>query len=185
MDLLASIRKSGSRGGVNFSWDEVANSTHRENYLGHSLKAPVGRWQKGKDLNWYAKAESAPADSTETDDERRERERKEELRRVKEAEEDAIARALGLPPPQRNTTGANSIQSPSATARDDARDTMPTGGIADGTEAGAAVAIDTGIVSARVAMTRTGSEIEVETADTAEDGMSIDIDESATGAGAD
>lgn len=109
MDLLASIRKTGSRGGVNFSWDEVANSTHRENYLGHSLKAPVGRWQKGRDLNWYAKAEPSAADSAETDEERRAREHKEEIRKIKEAEEDAIARALGMPPPQRNTTGANSV----------------------------------------------------------------------------
>lgn len=30
-----------------FSWDDVKADKHRENYLGHSLKAPVGRWQKG------------------------------------------------------------------------------------------------------------------------------------------
>ncbi|KAK0383552.1 hypothetical protein NLU13_9463 [Sarocladium strictum] len=110
MDLVSTVRKSGSRGGVNFSWDEVANSNHRENYLGHSLKAPVGRWQKGKDLGWYAKADDSPANADETDAERIERERKEELRRVKEAEEDAMAKALGLPPPVRNTSGANAIE---------------------------------------------------------------------------
>lgn len=110
MDLVSTVRKSGSRGGVNFSWDEVANSNHRENYLGHSLKAPVGRWQKGKDLGWYAKAEDSPANADETDAERMERERKEEMRRVKEAEEDAMAKALGLPPPVRDTSGANAIE---------------------------------------------------------------------------
>lgn len=112
MDLLSTVRKQGSRGGVNFSWDEVATSAHRENYLGHSVKAPVGRWAQGRDLTWYAKADSKGADPNETDDERNARERREEIRKIKEAEEDAIAKALGLPPTQRDTTGANSIEVP-------------------------------------------------------------------------
>lgn len=114
MDLLSTIRKEGSRGGVDFKWSDVSTSQHRENYLGHSLMAPVGRWQKGRDLNWYAKADSGVKvlgkdGQEETDAERQARERKEEIRRIKEAEEDALARALGLPVPERNTTGANSI----------------------------------------------------------------------------
>lgn len=109
MDLLSSIRKSGSRGGVNFSWDEVSTSQHRENYLGHSLMAPVGRWQKGRDLNWYAKADDKAGADGETAEERKIRERKEEIGRIKEAEEDALARALGLPVAERTQTGANAV----------------------------------------------------------------------------
>jgi hypothetical protein len=30
-----------------FDWKDVKEDKHRENYLGHSLMAPVGRWQKG------------------------------------------------------------------------------------------------------------------------------------------
>ncbi|XP_076923133.1 uncharacterized protein LOC143585172 [Bidens hawaiensis] len=73
-----------------FNWDDVKVDKYRENYIGHSLKAPVGRWQKGKDLHWYArdkKGNQADMDAA-----------KEEIRRIKEEEEQAMREALGLAP---------------------------------------------------------------------------------------
>lgn len=52
--------------------------------------APVGRWQQNRDLSWYAKGDGDDPSAEETA-------RQEEFRRVKEAEQEAMARALGLP----------------------------------------------------------------------------------------
>ncbi|KJR86618.1 uncharacterized protein SPSK_02703 [Sporothrix schenckii 1099-18] len=134
MDLVATIRKQGSRGGVNFSWDDVAQSSRREHYLGHSIKAPVGRWQQGRDLTWYAKEGEGQGDDGDEQGgedgiDAAAAARRDELRRVKEAEEEAMARALGLPPGTRlgggpgaavgpaAGTGANSIAVPANTSR--------------------------------------------------------------------
>ncbi|KAG8531962.1 uncharacterized protein KY384_003598 [Bacidia gigantensis] len=93
MDLVAGVRKEGSRGGrADFKWEDVKDDAQRENYLGHSLMAPVGRWQKGRDLNWYAKSDQSPAAQTAAEA------RKEEIRRIKEAEQDALSAALGYEP---------------------------------------------------------------------------------------
>lgn len=84
-----------SGGRAEFKWEDVKNDAQRENYLGHSLMAPVGRWQQNRDLSWYAKgdAESKEAEAARL---------KEEKRKLKEAEEDAMLAAMGLPVPVRN-----------------------------------------------------------------------------------
>ncbi|CAL5407022.1 hypothetical protein HYC85_014067 [Camellia sinensis] len=83
--------RGGVRGGRDqFTWDDVKVDKHRENYLGHSIKAPVGRWQKGKDLNWYARDKKSQGLDMEA--------AKEEIRRIKEEEEQAMREALGLAP---------------------------------------------------------------------------------------
>ncbi|KAI8382903.1 kinase phosphorylation protein-domain-containing protein [Blakeslea trispora] len=79
--------RGGTRGGRDqFSWEDVKNDKHRENYLGHSLMAPVGRWQKGKDLTWYAK--NSKEDEIKA--------KQSELAKIKEAEAEAMAIALGV-----------------------------------------------------------------------------------------
>ncbi|KAI0249636.1 kinase phosphorylation protein-domain-containing protein [Lactifluus subvellereus] len=76
--------RGGTRGGqAEFKWSDVSADKDRENYLGHSINAPTGRWQKNKDIHWYNRDTSGSA-----------QERAEEIRKVKEAEAEALSVAL-------------------------------------------------------------------------------------------
>ncbi|CCO34848.1 Multiple myeloma tumor-associated protein 2 homolog [Rhizoctonia solani AG-1 IB] len=76
--------RGGTRGGqAEFKWSDVSADKDRENYLGHSINAPTGRWQKNKDVHWYNRDLQSTSD-----------ERAEEIRRIKEAEAEAMAVAL-------------------------------------------------------------------------------------------
>ncbi len=76
--------RGGTRGGKDqFKWDDVKTDKDRECYLGHSVMAPVGRWQQGKDLTWYAKDKDGK------------KEKKSEFQKAKDAEEKALMAALG------------------------------------------------------------------------------------------
>ncbi|EGO00478.1 hypothetical protein SERLA73DRAFT_181088 [Serpula lacrymans var. lacrymans S7.3] len=80
--------RGGTRGGqAEFKWSDVSADKDRENYLGHSINAPTGRWQKNKDIHWYNR-EAKQTDA----------ERDEEIRKIKEAEAEALSAALGFAP---------------------------------------------------------------------------------------
>src|SRR5271167_834108 len=89
------IREASVRGGSGrFNWEDVKkDEKFRDTYIGHSLHAPVGRWQKGKDLQWYAKATPTTAAAAAA---AQKAEREAEIRKIKEAEEEALAEALGF-----------------------------------------------------------------------------------------
>ncbi|KAJ3513103.1 hypothetical protein NLJ89_g3146 [Agrocybe chaxingu] len=86
--------RGGTRGGqAEFKWSDVSADKDREHYLGHSVNAPTGRWQKNKDIHWYNR-----------DVDQSEAARNEEIQKIKALESEALAAVLGYEP----TTGTGS-----------------------------------------------------------------------------
>lgn len=87
--------RGGTRGGAaEFSWSDVKADKDRENYLGHSINAPTGRWLNGRDVRWFEKDnQKTQIDPNLTGEQvqererkRKEKERKKEIRDIKRSE---------------------------------------------------------------------------------------------------
>lgn len=78
--------RDGARGGRDqFKWEDIKNQPDKDYYLGASVKAVSGRWQKDKDVFWYTKEKSSGAA------------RQDEIQAVKEKEQALMNQALGIP----------------------------------------------------------------------------------------
>jgi len=102
-------RDGGCRGGQDqFKWEDVKADAYRENYLGHSQHAPVGRWQKGKDILWYTRKHGDAKEHVTTQlklPEGGEAARRVEIAAIKAYEEDMLAQQLGLAVKRRRVGG--------------------------------------------------------------------------------
>ncbi|KAF9344047.1 hypothetical protein BGX26_004880 [Mortierella sp. AD094] len=107
--------RGGTRGGQDqFKWEDVKEDKHRENYLGNSLHAAVGRWQKGRDVTWYAKTGDKDKDLATIQSNK-----KAEIQSIKDAEAEAMAEALGYKTKRRNETTVTEKELKSAISKGD------------------------------------------------------------------
>jgi hypothetical protein len=78
--------RGGNRGGQGlFQWDTVKGAKDDEHYLGSTIKAAHGRWQRNKDLAWYYKEKETIDNDVRID----------EIAEMKMKEQEAMAVCLG------------------------------------------------------------------------------------------
>ncbi|KAF9179663.1 hypothetical protein BGZ51_006757 [Haplosporangium sp. Z 767] len=107
--------RGGTRGGQDqFKWEDVKEDKHRENYLGNSLLAPVGRWQKGRDLTWYAKAGDSDSNLASI-----QAKKNAEIQSIKDAEAEAMAEALGYKTKRKTETAVTEKELKTAISKTD------------------------------------------------------------------
>lgn len=104
--------RGGTRGGqAEFTWDQVRGDQHRENYLGHSIFAPTGRWQNNKDVNWYNKDNNPQDDDQTTSKDLTIEKRRQELMELKLREEEEMNKRLGIKSGQSSCNGGGGSSS--------------------------------------------------------------------------
>ncbi|KAF9954356.1 hypothetical protein BGZ65_004088 [Modicella reniformis] len=107
--------RGGTRGGRDqFKWDDVKDDKYRENYLGNSLHAAVGRWQKGRDITWYVKEGGDDKDLAAL-----QANKKAEIQSIKDAEAEAMAEALGYKSKRKIETNVTEKELKSAISKTD------------------------------------------------------------------
>ncbi|PVU95572.1 hypothetical protein BB561_001739 [Smittium simulii] len=79
-----------------FSWEDVKQHDHRTSFLGNSAMAPTGRWQNGTDIFWYTKNKHLPIKNPAADTNKLQH-HLDEIKTIKDMEQEAMAVALGLP----------------------------------------------------------------------------------------
>ncbi|KAI8909553.1 kinase phosphorylation protein-domain-containing protein [Gorgonomyces haynaldii] len=85
-DIYGGPVRSGNRGGLGlFKWDAVKdNHKEKDHYLGSTVKAAQGRWQKNKKLDWYHTDKAELDKKVDVD----------EIARIKLMEQEAMGLAL-------------------------------------------------------------------------------------------